>query len=230
MKRLITDMPFIIAVFLFSGCGNANIFSWTHPEGKNASPEALLADAEKALEDGDYDEAKAHYEKILESDSDNSEALYGLASTELKDAGLSIEDILPKVINEDTSGVEDLIKNLDFTKLQQGTEAAIESLEKIAKGQGDGTISADDVDVNLNLAVAKVVHIASKLVNETGVDIKDDFTVVGVPNISAGQKAEAVQEITEAIEYLNTATNSAGVDVDVQEIKKGFEDFKLQLQ
>ncbi|MEA3506657.1 MAG: hypothetical protein U9R36_04095, partial [Elusimicrobiota bacterium] len=53
------------AVFLLSGCENNNIYSWSHAEGGDSSPEALLADARKAESDGDYEKALEYYKKIL---------------------------------------------------------------------------------------------------------------------------------------------------------------------
>ncbi|MCH7631270.1 MAG: hypothetical protein IIC07_05220, partial [Proteobacteria bacterium] len=179
---------------------------------------------QKAESDGKYQDAIDYYDEFLKSDPGNSEALYGKASAELKNAGLDIAELLPNILNQDASGADDLISQINFNDLEAGTAAAIEALEKIASGQADGTIPADNVDVNLNLAIAKTIHAVAKLINDNNIKIKDDFSIEG--EVTSG-KDEAIAEIESAIEYLEVAAATA--DIDIDEIKTSFETFKNNL-
>lgn len=245
MNKLVFIL-FVFCMFLFtSGCENSNIFSWSHSEGKVETTDALLIDGQKALLNDDYDAAIEYYSKILESDPDNSEALYGLAAAELKDAGLDLSELLPKFLNETDSslssvifgaanrrsqtGVDDLIPLLNYSKLEEATEVAVESLQTIVSGKADGTIPSDDIDVNINLAVAKVVHAASYLLNKYSlVTINEDFNVTGYQNITAADKNLAISEIESAIDE-NLAIVLKNTDIDIDDVKKGFETFKTQI-
>ena len=208
---------FVLAAGLFvGGCENANIFSWAHRSGRDTSPEALLADGQKAESDGRYDDAIKHYDEILKTEPRNSEALYGKASAELKNAGLNLAEIIPNLINQNPSGTEDLLGNLmqDLGALTNGTAAAVEALKKIADGQGDGTIPQDNFDVNLNLGIALVVNAAADLLNwakkSGAVQIDQNFNViVSTANVDSNELkrelTEAKDKIVDAVKYLKVA-------------------------
>lgn len=227
LKNLKILIPLFVVAVLFSGCENSNIFSWTHAAGGDTSVTALLSDGQKAESDGDYEEAIEYYDKILNNkDPDNSEALYGKASAELKNAGLELSELVSNVMNEDTDGTQDLISDLDFEKLEAGAKEAKDALETITSGNGDGTIPADDPDVHLNLAVTRALWSASYLINDSDTDIKvkDDFTVEGsTEDISSEDKTKVTNELDKAIDNLETS------GMDTTEIEKGFEDFKSQI-
>ena len=226
----------LFSLFFVYGCENSNIFSWSHAEGKDKSTESLLVDAQKKLSDGDSADAIELYEEILAKDPDNSEALYGLASAELKNSGLDLASIIPKLISgdDDLEGAEDLIADLNIGDIADGTDAAVEALKKIADGQGDGTIPADDFDVNLNLGVALALNAVSSLVDWAedigAVEIKDDFSVIVSDTPPAGTEAQLIdakEKIEEAVGYLETAAEAAGVDVS--DVQDGFDDLILNL-
>jgi len=178
----------VLCAVLFCGCENNNIFSWTHARGKDTSTDALLVDAQSALNDGDYDEAIKYYEEILAKDPDNSEALYGLAAAELKNAGLDIARLVSTFTGE-TSGTDSIIPtDLSLNSLLVATGRASNLLSEIANGMGDGTVPADDVDVNVNLALCKTISALANLLDTDGdedieddegdlIQIKDDFSI-----------------------------------------------------
>ncbi len=215
----------VLALALTVGCENNNIFSWSHPEGGDMSTEALLADGQKAEYDENYEEAIKYYDKILDKDHDNSEALYGKASAELKNAGLDLADLASKVISKDTQGTQDLLETLDFKKLLAGSEAAKDALAKIAGGEGDGTISSDDADVNLNLAVTRVIYSASYLIDKYDIKVKDDFSLENAPdNIDSADEDKIIGEINKAVDNLKVT------DMDTVDIEKGFNDLRENIK
>ncbi|MGM0442391.1 MAG: tetratricopeptide repeat protein [Elusimicrobiota bacterium] len=223
-KTKILIPVFAAAVFL-SGCENSNIFSWTHAQGGDSSVVSLLSDGQKAENDGDYEEAIEYYDKILKKDPDNSEALYGKASAELKNAGLELSELVSNMINEDTQGTQDLISDLNFEKLEAGAKEAKDALETITSGEGDGTIPADDPDVNLNLAITRAIWSASYLINEYNVKVKDDFTLENLPEegIDSDDEEKVIGELDKAIDNLKTS------GMDTTEIENGFDDFKTEI-
>lgn len=243
MKKVRTHYLVLLVLFTaLLGCENSNIFSWSHEKGGDDSVEALAVDARSALIDGDYDEAIELYNKILEKDPDSSDALYGLAAAELKEAGLDIADLLPKFLNEENtsssisvpgasqvsaSDVENLLPALDFKKIEEGTRKAIAALEEIASGRADGTIPADDIDVNLNLAIAKVLHAAAFLLNKYNVDIKEDFSVTNINLISQADKDIVIAEIESALDN-NLYVITRLTDIDIDEIRREFDRFKAE--
>jgi tetratricopeptide (TPR) repeat protein len=229
MRKLSSLLFLLVLGILLSGCENSNIFSWTHPKGKDKSAESLMSDAQSALINGDYDEAVEYYTDILDKDPDNSEALYGLAAAELKDSGLDIAALIPKFIEQGEDAAGDLL-SLNVDDIESGTASAIEALKKIADGSGDGDIPADDFDVNLNLGIALTMHAASNLLSwaeTTGaVEIKDDFSV-DVNKANAPSEAElksqliaAKEEIEDAVTYIEVAANTSGSDVS--DVTSGF--------
>jgi tetratricopeptide (TPR) repeat protein len=232
MKKLSCLVLFAVVVGLMSGCTNSNIFSWSHSKGKSDSKEVLLVDAQASLNDGDYAEAIEYYNDILDKDPDNSEALYGLAAAEMKNSGLDIADLMLKFMEEGENEEMPLL-SVDLLSIEAGTAAAIDSLEKIASGLGDGDIPADDFDVNLNLGIAKTLHAASSLINwaeASGVvDIKENYDVEIDSNrdtandpVLKAKLQETKEEIESALANIEVAMASSGEGVS--DIKDGFDD------
>jgi tetratricopeptide (TPR) repeat protein len=93
------SMNFLVT-FAFSGCGNSNLFSFGHSAGADTSTTSLSADANAALQSGDYAKALEYYKKILESDPSNSEAIYGFCTSDLANAGLDLPSLISTFIKE----------------------------------------------------------------------------------------------------------------------------------
>ena len=62
-----------------TSCQNGNLFGGRRSPGDTGDNNVLLSDADIALRQRDYSASLALYEKILASDSDNAQALFGAA-------------------------------------------------------------------------------------------------------------------------------------------------------
>ncbi|MBN2407926.1 MAG: tetratricopeptide repeat protein [Elusimicrobia bacterium] len=239
---------FLLSLLLLGGCENGNMFSWTHSRGKDDSVDALSADGSKALADGDYEDAIEYYEKILEKDSDNSEALYGLAAAQMKSVGLDLGALLPKFLNEEdpasnasagtrmtgsyriNSALDDLLENLDYGELRDATKIAIDMLKDIVRGRADGVIPADDIDVNINMAVARVIHAVAYLLDKyPKLVIDEDFNVSGLKSIRKSDIDYVIGIIDDAINE-NLGVILRYTDIDIDDIKSQFKEFKAELK
>ncbi|MFH1414554.1 MAG: tetratricopeptide repeat protein [Elusimicrobiota bacterium] len=243
MKKKIKILPLILLVsMLFSGCENSNIFSWAHPGGNDDSTAALLTDGQKALLDRNYTKAIEYYQKILDKDPDNSEALYGLAAAELKNVGLDLSVLLPKFLNnadgisntmafrspgKTVSSVDDLLPQMNYVLLEAATAVAVAKLRMIADGNADGTIPADDIDVNINLSISLIIHAASYLLNKYNISIDEDFQVEALSDISQADIDYVVGEIEDALEYLLVLVQE---EINIDDIRDGFNDFKAEIE
>ncbi|NLB35034.1 MAG: hypothetical protein GX817_04345 [Elusimicrobia bacterium] len=218
------ELIFAVSALIFlSGCENGNLFSWTHSAGSNKSVDALLADGINAERNKDYDDAIKFFDDVLSKQPGNSEALYGKASSELKNAGLDIASLIPQLINQDTGAAEDLLSNILAGNLLLATEEAGPALKKIADGRADGAIPSDDFDINLNLGIIYFLHAASLLSQDPGVSVKNNFTVDGTPTRATINKA--IENIDNAIKYLNAAMGGG-----LGGVKANFESFKTELE
>lgn len=186
----------VIGLFVISGCSDWNLFQWMRKESvETKSVAELVVDGQVALSKGNYAAAKKYFEDALKKDADNSEALYGLAQANLKEAGLDIAEIATtflegageeeiispetndlvnacadagtylKVIAESAGEGEIIPPEIDINDLVDACAAAETYLKVIAKGHGDGKIPADNVDVNLNLALCIILNTVGELID-----------------------------------------------------------------
>ncbi|MGM0567920.1 MAG: hypothetical protein ACQESB_01735 [Elusimicrobiota bacterium] len=206
-----TSLIIILSVILFShGCENNNIFSWARKSGTDTSTEALLADAERALKDQDYNEAAEYYEKILKNEPRNSEALYGRASAEMKKADLDFRHIISVLVesmdsNEDPDDlIDELFMGLNISTLVDATSEAEKSLKKIAQGKADGTIASDNVDVNLSLGILITLNAAVTLLDKYEVNSFEDLDKLE-DGVSESDISDTQQRVSEAKNYLEVA-------------------------
>ena len=188
-------MCMLLLAFL-TGCGDQNFFEWSHKEGSNKSVASLNADADKSFRDGNYGKAGEYYSEVLEKDSKNSEALYGMAKVayainDIKLAKLAssfLEDIDDDNDSQNSSSFaftdldlcgsfnagggsskSDLIpSSIIKEKLLAATIVVIDALSRIANNQADNVIAWDDPDVNINLAIALVINSALLILDSNG--------------------------------------------------------------
>ncbi len=244
MKRISGLLLVSVLVLTMSGCENSNIFSWTHKAGGDDSVEALLTDGQKAIIEGDYDKAIEYYTKILEKDPDNAEALYGLAAAELKSVGLDLSELLPKFLKDNEGAIsapaykttgrsakssvtlDSLLPVVNYALLEAATAIAVDALETIALGNADGTIPADDIDVTINLAVAKIIHAVAYLLNKYDITVDEDFNVTGYEAITQADKTIVLNEVESALDYIALLLPE---DIDIGEIKDGIDKFKKEI-
>ncbi len=255
-KRFLWLIPILCLSLTLGGCTNFNLFGWTHKRGGDSSVPALLADAAVALEDEDYAEAIDLYEEILDKDSDNAEALYGLAQAILADAGFSIADIIANLIEEnkdsdlfDSSsykvfstssgqslrraadfGEDNIIpENIDLADLLEATTEVIVLLQQIVDGEADGSISPDNVDVNINLALAYLLHSACLIADTNGNgrnDSKDVYVVTTdyeieehLENVTSSNKSAVIARLNNAKSDIINAKDCLLVVIDVLDIE-----------
>ena len=255
---------FLSFLLLISGCQNSNIFGWLHKEGADKSPEALLADAESMLENDKPTDAKIYAEEILKKDPDNSEALYIHAQATLQEAGFDIGGIISDAIksaddSQSTDSLLETFESMDINQVAQAINTAVEDLRKIVE-EGDGSISPDDVDVNLNLGILEVLDAALELVdfNDNYVIINDTSDIIQIDenynvtvkgkqidefnpdtDLTSDEKNKllqdvenAINQIVDAAEHITTAAQSAGLldDTETSTIEELKQDIETDLK
>jgi hypothetical protein len=177
VKKLALYLLIVSCSLTLTACGDFNLFSWAHKKGSSADKDVLISDGQVALSKKDFNNAQNYFQQVLNGDPTNSEALYGYVQATMGASGLGLADIISAVIQQSVTGsappllsqgdyknifdaspkmgaLSDLLPaTLDLKKLYDTSVALIPNLKKIADGNGDGVIPADDVDVNVNLAV-----------------------------------------------------------------------------
>lgn len=211
-RKLLTSFLLVMMTFFLAGCGEFNLFSWAHKGGSNSDTKSLIADGQAALNDKDYADALTYFNEVLAADPDNSEALYGSAWATMGTSGLGLADIISSVIKDTSiatgspapplqgefaslfanrstgSELESLLPStLDLTTLYATVTTVVAKLKIIADGRGDGSIPANDMDVNINLTVCLILKAVCGILDTnadgtpggTGDDIEvhSDFTV-----------------------------------------------------
>lgn len=189
--KLVAVFLVLLMIFSLAGCSKTtNIFRWAHKGGSDTSTESLLSDGQAALNSKDYSDALTYYNKLLDGNPNSSEALYGKAQALIGLGGFSIADLIANVIKEaQSTGTSPVIANSEFgaffTKslsASTSTDLLPESLnlpqlyhtaiivvpllQKIADGNGDGVIPADDPDVNINLAFFMTIQAVCRLLDD----------------------------------------------------------------
>lgn len=199
-QKTLWGLAALLAVSLVSGCKNNNLFGDLHDEG-SGDAQSLVADANAALANKEYDKANSYYEKALAQDPRNADALYGQAAAAM---GLSGLDVGQLVANLTTSGggagfsgalaqsnirpsssqavdSTSLLYGIDYAKLDTALATVIENLEKIRMGYGDGKVAPDNPSLLINLGVARVLKAATSPLSNNLLDIRESdnsFTVV----------------------------------------------------
>ncbi len=211
MKSKILTAGILSFIFVLSSCENKNLFGKFHRRGSSGNVEVLLNDANASLADKDYSKAKQIADDILAKDPNNSEALYISASAELKESGFDIAGIVTSVISstssasQSTDSLLETFESLDVNTVAAAISDSVDKLKQIAAGSADGTIPADDVDVNLNLGILEVLDSAINIVdfNDNGIVINDTGDVVQVDenydvSVKVGSETKKVGDLTQA--------------------------------
>ncbi len=191
-KKIFLYLLIVSVALSLTACSEFNLFGWVHKKGSSNDTDVLISDGEVALNKKDYDSAETYFGKVLEQEPNNSVALYGYSAAVLGGSGLGLADIISSVIQEASSGspspvinqsdyanlfspaqissnMENLIpETLDLKKLYDTAKKVIPKLKKIADGEGNGIIPADDVDVNINLAILLAIRAACGLLDTNG--------------------------------------------------------------
>ncbi len=188
--KLVAVLLVVALVFSLAGCSKTtNIFGWAHKGGSNTSQASLLSDGQAALNSKDYSDALTYFNKLLEQNPNDSQALYGKAQALIGLGGISIAELIAEVIKEtNSSGSSPVIahsefgvffsrnhnssssnllpESLDLPQLYRTTIAVVPVLKQIADGNSDGVIPADDPDVNINLAFFITIQSVCRLMDD----------------------------------------------------------------
>ncbi|MCD6413432.1 MAG: hypothetical protein J7L54_04745 [Elusimicrobia bacterium] len=232
MKSKLFTIAVLLGLLVLSSCENKNLFGKFHKRGSSGNVEVLLNDANASLAENDYSKAKEIADEILAKDPDNSEALYISASAELKEAGFDIAGLVTSVISSsststDSDSLLETFESLDVNEVATAISNSVDKLKKIAEGSADGTISADDVDVNLNLGILEVLDAAINIVDFDGdgiiVDDTDDVVQVDENynvSVKIGTETKKVDDLTQEdyeqlkSSYSTTLTSKVQESVD----------------
>ncbi|MDD5354729.1 MAG: tetratricopeptide repeat protein [bacterium] len=137
----------------------------------------------------DYSDALTYYNKLLEQNPNDSQALYGKAQALIGLGGISIAELIAEVIKEtnssdsspviaqsefgsffsrtrNSSSTALLPESLDLPLLYRTAIAVVPVLKQIADGNDDGVIPADDPDVNINLAFFITIQSVCRLLDD----------------------------------------------------------------
>jgi len=208
MQKLFSFIMLGVFIFASSGCGKSNIFSFAHSGGSNTSTKALSADASAAFQNKDFNKALDYYKKILESDPNNSQAIYGYAASELAVTGMDIASLVANLVTTQNSSqtVNRLSPAISYAAHSSGSSSTLlpqaiinnrgnieiavndvlnsKHLLKIIQGKADGTIAPDNPDVNVNIAFCLVLWSALKVYDSHTVNFDSNYnvTVSGTPD------------------------------------------------
>ncbi|MFH1369544.1 MAG: hypothetical protein ABII64_10530 [Elusimicrobiota bacterium] len=208
--RLLVATACFGMLILITGCGRNNIFSWAHSSGSVTTIDSLSSDAYTALVNKDYVKAMEYYAKILQTDPNNSEAIYGYSVATLANSGLDIASLISNMISETPSAPsrlapaisslvyaspgnnllpDTIINNRANINAAINVVLASNLLPKIVKGLADGKIKYDSADVNINIAFCLMLRSALRL--NSLVEFGTDYDVGTIPSVDAAFKSAA---------------------------------------
>ena len=214
MKSKLSVLLLSAVLFTTSGCGKNNIFSWAHSAGSSSGISALSTDASQALQNKDFAKALEYYSKILDSDPNNSEAIYGYSAAKLADSGMDISRLVANLVRQNNSpaynrlapaiafaassspsSTATLLPDKIITnrvKIRAAVDDVLNSrhLLKIIKGMADGKINPESADINLNIAFCLVLRAGLKVYDSGSIQLNDDYSVtVNSQNMSVANDA-----------------------------------------
>lgn len=223
-----------------TGCGKSNIFAGAHNSGSSSDSKALSSDAYAALINKDYAEALECYNKLLETDPKNAEAIYGYASAELANSGLDIATLVANLIKQHNSSnvqarnlAEAIASSAGMSVQSPGTNilpstiitnlltirTAVENvlrpdrLPLIVNGGTDGSLAPDDPNVNINLAFCYILHAAVVLNDVVVFDSDYNAIVTNQSQLNAAANT-AADDLVKAYNCLVSAANKLNLASD----------------
>ena len=244
MSRLAAVLCICFLVFGGAGCSKGNIFGAAHKPGSSSDIQSLTSDAYTAFREKNYAKALEYYAKILEKDPSNSEAIYGYSAAKLADAGLDVAAIVSNLVTQNNApGLNSLSDTLNavsrtsadpdnilpdsilnnLTRIRAAVDAVLASdkLPKILNGLADGSIKADNADLNLNVALCLVLRAAMRLVDDNGdffLSFDTGYNVEDVASTLTDEQklliTESSKDIVRAFRCLKTVFDSLRLDTD----------------
>jgi len=258
MKSKLSVLLLSAVLFTTFGCGKNNIFSWAHSAGSSSGISALSTDASQALQNKDFAKALEYYSKILDSDPNNSEAIYGYSAAKLADSGMDISSLVANLVRQNNSpaynrlapaiafaassspsSTATLLPDKIITnrvKIRAAVDDVLNSkhLLKIIKGMADGKINPDSADVNLNIAFCLVLRAGLKVYDSGSIQLNDDYSVtvnsqnMSVANDAGKDIASAYNRIQIVVTKLNLANDSSIANIK-SDVNKLFADLKSKI-
>lgn len=229
----------------FWGCKNGNLFGGFHEKG-TGDPESLLSDAKTALANREYNNAKAYYEQILQTQPTNSEALYGAATATMGTAGLDLGTLLANVITaksaapglqqaiqyasfapagagitQDEINSLSILKGVDLSNLSGSVDQIVCFLMKIRSGNADGKISPKDISVLMSVGITCIIRGILRPLEVGVIDLQQtadgkDYNVV---ILNANKLKDICSDNTLKNSLLDLAGALQSVQTAVQELK-----------
>jgi tetratricopeptide (TPR) repeat protein len=254
-KNVLLAVGFILLAFT-TACENGNIFSWTHTPGSSSSAPALIADGNAALQNKQYSKAVEYFQRAIDSDPTNSEAIYGYSSARLAEAGLDVGNLVANLVRQPATSPMRLAQAMETityvvanntlipdsiiankTALLAALNDVIAQLSKIAKGTADGTISPTNPDININLAFCFILRAGLRIVDL--VDFNNDYTASVKPGVTNDQLRavadDSAKDVINAYHRLKVVvdelhlSNSATITKISDDVRSLFDDFKAKV-
>ncbi len=190
------------ALLSLTSCKNNNLFGKLHDRGDSNNPTSLTTEGSIALRNKDYAGALALYQKVLDQDPGNSQALYGASAAALGTAGINLGSLIANFTKQQAGssgasitsltdlvrrsresiagppqagGVDSLLEGINLVALDGVIDVAVCRLQKIVSGQADGKIPPNDIDVLLNLGTLCAMRAVVK-------PLLSDFLDIANPN------------------------------------------------
>ena len=209
---------FFVLACLFlciAGCGNGNLFSWAHDEGKGGY-KLLMADAQAAMKNKNYGKAAKYYRKALNKKPGDAAAVYGYSCAAFAAAsGKNYEAIIRAVIDRDGNSSAGLLEFLDMRDAAAIKKTLDEILSpSMLPSMPDG--AENKVDARLNAAISYLLLAAVSIITDEKININDlninaDFSMT-IPDF-----ASALQSVKDAVEgYI--LPNLAKAEMSLQSI------------
>jgi hypothetical protein len=174
----------LLAGLVLSGCKNGNLFGGLHKKGTGDTA-SVMSDAKAALSQREFSNAKSYYESVLAKEPGNAEALYGAAVATMGSAGLDLGILLSNVIASNSgapaahvlssnlkmaamragASAQDpssLLYGIDYVALNRALDKIICYLVKIRRGETDGSVKKDDINVLVSIAITSLLRAVTR--------------------------------------------------------------------
>jgi tetratricopeptide (TPR) repeat protein len=212
VKKIWLFVPLVVLSGLLAGCSKGNIFSFAHTAGDTANINSLSSDASTALQAKDYAKALDYYKKLLASDPNDAQAIYGYAESALANSGLDVGDLIANLIRQQNQSpqyqhlapaIGTMGNGLSSTNiLPQSIIDRITilfpvikdvlspgKLPKIVLGRADSRISPTNTDVNINVAFCLLLHAAMTAEGVIKFDTDYNATIITTDHVALASAA-----------------------------------------
>ncbi len=253
MKRTSCGLhALLIGLMLYpmTGCQNGNLFGGLHKSGSGGAA-SVQSDAAIALRSRDFESALTLYNRVLESDPNNAEALYGASAAAMGASGLNIGQIISQLLQQNGSGSTSsldsfggiiqksrnslsssgtlhnpngILYGVDLTRLKEELPTIRRRLEKILKGETNLTILPTDVDANVNAAIVLVIDATVTALDNDVLDVVNDN---GDYSIEEGAAFHSICSNTAVVQRIGSDLCVAYLALNNVVVRLGLNDNKI---